>query len=316
MGLRPGLCTDIWCLEALWRLPRYTAATSKRALRSSSTNTFGATSLRLAHFGLQDRVRDINVAAVRIAREVAGGKALVAGCIGPLGSLVEPLGEVTFDQAYDAFAAQVDALIEGGPDLLVIDTIADLNEMRAAILACKDRAPDVPLIAHMTLDPRGRSFTGTSPEVAGVVMQSMGADAVGFNCSVGPDLLVDAVKRLAAVARVPVSVQPNAGLPRLGTDGRTMFPMGPEEFASYGPRLVAAGASVWAGAAAPHRSIYASYAGRYLGLHPARAWRRVPSPAAPDRQSFPEHLLARLAGSSVSPPARKLCLRWRRTSPC
>lgn len=247
MGLRPGHCPDVWCLEQ----PSAVAEVHRRYVEAGAqiveTNTFGANPLRLAHFGLQDKVRDINVSAVRIAREAVGGQALVAGCIGPLGSLVEPLGEVTFDQAYEAFAAQVEALVEGGPDLIVIDTIADLNEMRAAILACKDRAPDIPLIAHMTLDASGRSFTGTPPEVAGVVMQSMGADAIGFNCSVGPDLLVDAVRRLTAVARVPVSVQPNAGLPQLGRDGRTVFPMGPQEFASFAPRLVAAGASIVGG---------------------------------------------------------------------
>ncbi len=247
MGLRPGDSPDSWCLVN----PAAVAEVHRRYVDSGAqiveTNTFGATPIRLSHFGLADKVREINVAAVRIAREAAGDRALVAGCMGPLGSLVEPLGDVTFEEAYEAFAAQAAAFAEGEPDFIIIDTIADLNEMRAAILACKDKAPGIALITQMTLERSMRSFTGTPPEAAGLVMQSMGADVVGFNCSVGPDLMTEAVRRLAAVARVPVSVQPNAGMPRLTRDGRTEFPMGPEEFASYGPKLVAAGASIVGG---------------------------------------------------------------------
>ena len=189
MGLRSGYCPDAWCLEE----PSKVAEVHRRYVEAGAlaieTNTFGANPIGLSHFGLADRTRDINVAGVRIAREASAGRAMVAGCIGPLGVLIEPLGSITFDQAYQAFSAQAAALAEGAPDLIVIDTVADLNEMRAAILACKDRATGIPLIAHMTIDPRGRSFTGTPPEVAGLVMQSLGADVVGFNCSVGPDLL-------------------------------------------------------------------------------------------------------------------------------
>ncbi|MGE5580677.1 MAG: homocysteine S-methyltransferase family protein [Bacillota bacterium] len=298
MGLRPGYCPDVWCLEEPSAVAEVHRRYAEAGAQIVETNTFGANPLRLSHFELQDRVRDINVSAVRIAREAVGGKALVAGCIGPLGSLVEPLGEITFDQAYDAFAAQVKALVEGGPDLIVIDTIADLNEMRAAILACKDRAPGIPLIAHMTLDPRGRSFTGTPPEAAGVVMQSMGADAIGFNCSVGPDLLVDAIKRLAAVARVPVSVQPNAGLPHLGSDGRTVFPMGPEEFASYGPRLVAAGATIIGGCCGTTPEHIRLLRGAVVGLTPGS------SPAA----GGPSECVAR---APAGPLGEEFCLTSR-----
>ena len=268
MGLRTGYCPDAWCLEQ----PSSVAEVHRRYVEAGAqaieTNTFGANPLNLSHFGLAGRTHDLNVAAVRIAREVSAGRALVAGCIGPLGALVEPLGTITFDQAYEAFSVQAGALAEGAPDLIVIDTIADLNEMRAAILACKDRAPGLPLIAHMTMDPRGRSFTGTPPEVAGLVMQSLGADVVGFNCSVGPDLLIDAVRRLAVVARVPISVQPNAGLPHLTRDGRTEFPMGPEEFASYGPKLVEAGASIVGGCCGTTPEHIRLLRGSVAGLNP------------------------------------------------
>ncbi|HYF91797.1 MAG TPA: homocysteine S-methyltransferase family protein [Symbiobacteriaceae bacterium] len=242
-GLPPGYCPDLWCLErpddVAWVHRQYVEA----GAQIIETNTFGATPIRLSHYGLESRVRDINVAAVRIAREAAAGRALVAASMGPLGALVAPLGDYSFDRAYEDFAAQARALAEAKPDFIIIETIADLNELRAALLACRDHAPAIRRIAQITIDPSGRAFTGTDPETAGLVLQSLGADVIGFNCSVGPDVLLGAVERMARVARVPISVQPNAGLPLLQLDGTTTFPMGPEEFAAYGPKLVAAGAT-------------------------------------------------------------------------
>lgn len=245
-GLPAGMAPETWCLEkpeeVRWVHKQYVDA----GAQVLETNTLGATPIRLSHYGLEDKVREINVAAVRIAREAAEGKALVAASMGPLGTLLEPLGALPFDEAYTQFAEQAKALAEAKPDFIIIETIADLNEMRAAIMACKENAPGIKVIAQMTLDETGRSFTGTDPETAGLVMQSLGADVIGFNCSVGPAQLVDAVKRISKVARVAISVQPNAGMPHL-QGGRTVFPMGPEEFASYGPKLIEAGASVIGG---------------------------------------------------------------------
>lgn len=245
-GLPPGLCPDAWCLQN----PDAVAEAHRRYVNAGAqvieTNTFGASPIRLSHYGLAGKVKDINVAAVRLARQAAGGRAQVAASIGPLGVLMEPLGDFTFDEAYEQFAVQVKALASAGPDFIIIETVADLNEMRAAILACKDFAPDIKLIAQMTVESLGRSYTGTDPETAALVMQSLGADVVGLNCSVGPDILVGAIDRMAKVAEVPLSVMPNAGMPRL-VKGQTTYPMGPEEFASYAPRLVEAGASVVGG---------------------------------------------------------------------
>lgn len=245
-GLPAGMAPEVWCLEkpeeVRWVHKQYVDA----GAQVIETNTLGATPMRLSHYGLEDKVREINLAAVRIAREAAEGKALVAASVGPLGTLLEPLGTLSFDEAYRQFAEQAKALAEAKPDFIIIETIADLNEMRAAIIACKENAPGIKIIAQMTLDESGRSFTGTGPETAGLVMQSLGADIIGFNCSVGPAQMVEAVRRIAKVARVPVSAQPNAGMPRL-QGGATVFPMGPEEFASYGPKLIEAGASVIGG---------------------------------------------------------------------
>ncbi|MCR4397954.1 MAG: homocysteine S-methyltransferase family protein [Firmicutes bacterium] len=247
LGMEPGHCPDALCLEHSELVSRIHRHYVEAGADIVETNTFGATPLRLSRHGLEHRVRDINIAAVRIAAEAVRGRAMVAGSMGPLGVLVEPLGETSFDEAYEAFAAQADAFGEARPDFIIIETMGDLNELRAAMLACKDRAPGIPVIAQMTLDPNGRTFTGTDPETAGLVMQSLGANAIGFNCSVGPDLLLPAVERLRRVARVPVSAQPNAGMPVPGAGGRAVFPVGPEEFASFGPKLVAAGASLLGG---------------------------------------------------------------------
>jgi 5-methyltetrahydrofolate--homocysteine methyltransferase len=267
-GLPPGYCPDLWCLErpdaVAWVHRQYIEA----GAQVIETNTFGATPVRLSHYGLQDKVRDINIAAVRIARQEAGDRALVAASMGPLGALVAPLGDFSFDQAYAEYAAQAKALAEAKPDFIIIETIADVNELRAALLACRDHAPGIRRIAQITIDPTGRAFTGTDPETAGLILQSLGADVIGFNCSVGPDVLLGAVERMARVARVPISVQPNAGLPLLQLDGTTTFPMGPAEFAAYGPKLVAAGASFVGGCCGTTPEHIRQLRASVEGLHP------------------------------------------------
>ncbi|NPV69594.1 MAG: dihydropteroate synthase [Firmicutes bacterium] len=246
-GLPAGQCPEAWNLErpdvVQWVHRQYVEAGAQMV----ETNTLGATPIRLSHYGLGEKVREVNKAAVDNARKAAGDRALVAASMGPLGVMLEPMGDFAFDRAYEEFTAQAKALRDSPPDFIIIETIGDLNEMRAAILACKDHAPGIRIIAQMTMDPSGRTFTGTDPVTAGLVLQSMGADVIGFNCSTGPELLVPAVEKMASVARVPVSVQPNAGMPQLQPDGSTKFPMGPEEFASYGPKMVAAGASIVGG---------------------------------------------------------------------
>ncbi|MGI6519055.1 MAG: homocysteine S-methyltransferase family protein [Bacillota bacterium] len=247
-GLPPGACPEAWCLDCPDEVERVHRQYVDAGAQIIETCTFGGTPLRLSHFGLAHAAREINVAAVEIARRAASSRGvLVAASMGPLGLLVEPLGEVSFDEAYEQFAEQAEAFAEARPDFIIIETIADLNEMRAALLACRDRAPGIPVIAQMTFDSIGRTFTGTPPESAALVMEAMGAAVVGANCSVGPDLLVDVVARIAAATSRPVSVQPNAGLPHMRPSGLAEYPMGPEEFASYGPKLVAAGASIIGG---------------------------------------------------------------------
>ncbi len=246
LGLPAGSAPEVWCLEKPELVRKVHAQFVDAGAQVLETNTFGATPIRLSHYGLDCRAREINLSAVALAREASQGKALVAASMGPLGVLVQPLGPLPFREAYNQFSQQAKAFYEAKPDFIIIETIADLNEMRAALLACKDHAPGIKIIAQMTLDSTARSFTGTGPKTAGIVMQSLGADIMGFNCSVGPAQLVDAVKRVSKVARIPISVQPNAGMPQL-INGKTVFPMGAEEFAGYGPRLIEAGASVIGG---------------------------------------------------------------------
>lgn len=246
-GLPAGACPDLWVLTDPDKVGAVHRAYVDAGAQIVETNTFGATPCRLAHYDAAHLVRDVNVAAVRVAREAVQGRALVAASMGPLGLLIEPLGETTFDEAYREFAAQARALHEAQPDFIIIETIADLNELRAAVLACKDHAPGIKIIAQMTIDPNGRAFTGTDPAGAALVLQNLGADVVGLNCSVGPEEMVKAVAEMARVARIPISVLPNAGLPLLQLDGTTTFPMGPDEFAAWAPKLVAAGASIVGG---------------------------------------------------------------------
>ncbi len=205
-----------------------------------TTNTFGANARKLEG---RASVAEVYRAAAACAREA--GARYVAGDIGPSGALLEPLGTCSFEEAYDLFAEQVDAVCAAGCDLVLIETMADVREAKAALLAARERC-DLPVLVTMTFGEDGRTFLGTPPEVAAATLSSMGAHAVGLNCSLGPDELLGAAQAMARFARCPVLVQPNAGLPRV-EEGRTVYDVDPASFARAMGRMLEAGASMVGG---------------------------------------------------------------------
>ena len=217
------------------------------------TNTFGANAVRLERFGLQGKVRDINVAGVRLARESVrqiaekqSARAFVAGAIGPVGARLAPYGKLSPDEAYAAFQEQISALAEGGQgvgaDILIAETISALDEAEQVIRAAKTAAPVLPLIVLLTVDDQGRCLGGESAEEAARTMVAWGANAVGSNCSSGPAVVLNVIERMRKVVDVPLVAMPNAGVPR-SVDGRSIYLTSPEYMASFARKFVRAGAT-------------------------------------------------------------------------
>jgi homocysteine S-methyltransferase len=211
------------------------------------TNTFGGNRFRLQRHGLQDKVRDINLAGARIARHAAdqirekqATQAYVAGAVGPIGVQIEPLGKVSFEEARAAFAEQIRALAEGGVDLLIVETMTSLSEVHQAILAAREAAPELPILAMMTIDEEGNTLDGSSPEVAAKKLTEWGADAVGCNCSAGPATILSAIERMRTATTLPLVAMPNAGMPR-AVDGRNIYLCSPEYMASFVRKFAQAG---------------------------------------------------------------------------
>jgi len=205
------------------------------------TNTFGANSFRLARHSLANRVRDINLAGARLAKEAAKSfDAWVAGSVGPLGVRIEPLGKTSFEEARVAFREQITALVEGGVDVLILETFGYLEEIRQAILAAREVNPKIPVIAQVTIDEDGNCLDGSTPEVVAQHLEEWGADVIGCNCSVGPVAMLEAMERIRAATSLPLSAQPNAGIPR-SVEGRNIYLCSPEYMANYTQEFVAAG---------------------------------------------------------------------------
>jgi homocysteine S-methyltransferase len=209
------------------------------------TNTFGANPVKLASHGLADDTERINAAAAGLAREAAGNRAAVAGAIGPLGVRIEPFGELSVEEARYLYLRQVRGLLAGGVDGFVLETFSDVHELGAALAAVRELC-DLPVIAQMTVGTDGKTHYGTDPEVFGPTLQALGADVVGVNCSVGPHGVLEAIEKLARVVTIPLSAQPNAGLPREVGD-RKIYMASPEYMASYARRIVEAGARLVGG---------------------------------------------------------------------
>jgi homocysteine S-methyltransferase len=203
------------------------------------TNTFTATAHKLQQYGLEGRLREINIAAARIAREAACDRCYVAGAIGPLGLRIEPYGPTSFDEAKELFKEQVEALLEGGVDLFLLETFSDISEARQAIRAVRELS-DLPVIAQMTISLDGNTSFGATPEVFTARLDEWGADVVGLNCGVGPATVLTAVEKMRLVTTKKLSAQPNAGLPR-DVQGRQFYMCSPEYMAKYAKRLIQAG---------------------------------------------------------------------------
>ncbi|HOM28814.1 MAG TPA: homocysteine S-methyltransferase family protein [Deltaproteobacteria bacterium] len=244
-GMPPGVSPELYCAEH----PDIIRSVHKGYMLAGAdvvyTCTFGANRYKLASYGSAD-ARELNRRLALIAREASGGRAMVAGDIGPTGRLVEPFGDLAFEDAVACFKEQVQGLAQGGVDLFVIETMMDIQEARAALIAVKETVGDAFTIVTMTYDSSGRTLTGSDCVSALVTLQSLGADAVGCNCSAGPAEMVPLVAAMSPLARVPIVAKPNAGLPRL-KGGVTTFEMGAREFALAGRALIEAGASIIGG---------------------------------------------------------------------
>jgi methionine synthase I (cobalamin-dependent)/5,10-methylenetetrahydrofolate reductase len=211
------------------------------------TNTFGANAVRLAHHGLADKTREINLAGARLARAEAEPKGvLVAGSVGPLGIRIEPLGKTSLAEARATFAEQIEALAEGGVDLIILETFGYLQEIHQAILAARQVAPKLPLVALVTIDDEGNCLDGATPETFAAKLSDWGADVIGCNCSVGPAPMLDAIERARAAATPPLCAMPNAGMPR-SVDGRNIYLCSPEYMASYARKFLRAGVTLVGG---------------------------------------------------------------------
>lgn len=209
------------------------------------TNTFGANRFKLKAHGLDNRLYEINRAGAEIARRLAGDDTLVGGSIGPLGIKIEPWGPTSNEEAADAFAAQAQALLDGGVDLFVLETFADLNEIHQAINGVR-RVSARPIVAQMTLQRDGLGMYGTEPGDFAVRLCEWDAAVVGVNCSVGPKTMLDAVEKMVKAASCYISAQPNAGIPQ-NVEGRNIYMVSPEYFAEYARRFVQVGAVVVGG---------------------------------------------------------------------
>lgn len=245
-GMPAGVCPEEWILEN----EEVFLALQKGYVEAGShilyAPTFTANRIKLKEYGLQDRLQEMTNRLVSLSKQAAGGRALIAGDITMTGEQLSPMGTMDFEELVDIYKEQIAALSEAGVDLLVVETMMSLQEARAALIAAKEVC-SLPVMVTMTFEKDGRTLYGTDALTAAVVLASLGADAVGANCSTGPAAMCDVIRTMAEAVRIPVIAKPNAGLPFVDGDGSTCYDMQAEEFAEEMKLLLDAGASILGG---------------------------------------------------------------------
>ncbi len=243
-GMPTGVCPELWALKN----PEIIKAVHADYVRAGSdivyTCTFGANRLKLKGYGAVN-VKDANRKLALLTRQAVGDKVILAGDISSTGHFVKPFGTLEFEEAVNIYKEQVQGLLSGGVDIFVIETMMDIQEARAALIAVKE-ITDKFVMVTMTYEKDGRTINGTDPLTALITLQSLGADAVGANCSAGPEGMLNIIKTISPYAKVPLVAKPNAGMPKL-RNGKTVFEMSPGEFALLGPKFVSQGVRLFGG---------------------------------------------------------------------
>ena len=245
-GMPRGICTETWVIEhkeIFQELQRAYIAAGSQVIYAP---TFGGNRINLAKHGLTDRIEEINRTLVGYSRELAGDGVYVAGDITTSGSFITADGDYTYDDAFKMYQEQVKILADAGIDLIAAETMINIEETLAAVDAANSVC-DLPIMCTMTVEADGSIFSGGNAIEAAVSLEAAGADAVGINCSVGPDQLVSVVRSIKENVSIPVIAKPNAGMPTIDDRGNAVYSMNPEDFASYMKILVENGASVVGG---------------------------------------------------------------------
>lgn len=244
-GMPTGVSPELWVLEH----PEVAENFQRRYVQAGSqvlyAPTFGANRVKLARWGAENRLAEINRDLVAISRRAAEGKALVAGDLSPTGCFLAPVGDKTFEELVDIYAQQAGALEQAGVDLYVVETVMSLPDARAAVLGIRTVSRR-PIYVTFTVDERGRTLTGTDALAALLTMQAMGVTAFGLNCSSGPETMLRHLERLAPYARVPLIAKPNAGLPRVENE-KTVYDCPPEQFTALVGEMARRGVRIFGG---------------------------------------------------------------------
>jgi len=319
-GMPTGICPEQWILEN-----REIVKELQKSFLAAGTDilyapTFSANRVKLAEYGLSDKLVEMNTELVKISKQAVAeyelgkknageetGAHFVAGDLTMTGKLVYPVGNLEFEDLIEIYKEQVRALVAAGVDLFVVETMMSLQECRATVLAVRETC-DLPVMVTLTFAEDNKTMYGTTPKAAVVVLQSLGADAVGVNCSAGPESMADIIAEMVSVAEVPVIAKPNAGMPAL-EDGKTVYRMSPSEFAGHMENLMDAGAGILGGCCGSepvHIAEIARAAGRRI---PSLAWQKPDCPAmlATEYQAVPIEFggPTRIIGERINPTGKK-----------
>lgn len=245
-GMPAGVCPEQWILEH----PDILIGLQREYVEAGSdivyAPTFTANRIKLKEYGLEDRIEEINTQLVTLSKKAAGSKTLVAGDITMTGRQLVPMGDMDFDELIEVYKEQITLLANAGADLLVVETMMSLQETRAALIAAKEVC-DLPVMATLTFEADGRTLYGTDGITAAITLEKLGADAVGANCSTGPDKMAELIDQISRVVDIPVIAKPNAGMPALNGQGETVYDMDADTFAEGMKALVSAGARILGG---------------------------------------------------------------------
>ena len=243
LGLISGTCPELWNIEKPELVEKIAKSYVDAGAKIILTNTFGGTSIKLKKFGLENKVRELNKAGVQISKRAVGINAFVFASVGPTGEFLEPIGDFSVSKMTEIFAEQIEAMIEGGADAILIETMSDLEEVKCAISATKSIDKNIPIAVSFTFEKGLNGFAtmmGVTPRIACEQLNDL-VNIIGANCGNGPDSMIELVREISVYTKLPIWSRANAGLPIL-VDGKTVFPASAAEMKTAVPKLIAAGA--------------------------------------------------------------------------